>query len=394
MEKLKKLTSLIIMLAATLVAFNCDTLRAESSVDVNSISATSLVFNGPMVANFDNGGGLNLWGGTTGIFNSVGATASISYSSSVAYGGSGYSLAITYGVPLAGVYSGAYTNLSSIGIADISAYKYLSFYVRGASVEKTFKLELQDSNGVNASLYVSDYLDGGITTAWQQVRIPLDAFVNLDSLANVSKIVFVFEHDYYERNGMPFSGTVYLDNISFGTDALSVVRIEHFGDKWDMNALGGNLGDMYGGAVAYHSHDFSSLIYNGYSYGLLSIYNVTSGWCGMYMLFGNASGKAHNFSGYGKLTLWLKSMSAETTPLKIKMELVDAAGIHVARIPDHTTTPAVAISTTWRKYTINFSAFAGLQPASIKQMNVVYEDTQVGQNKMGAVYYDDIQFEK
>ena len=394
MEKLKKLTSLIIMLAATLVAFNCDTLRAESSVDVNSISATSLVFNGPMVANFDNGGGLNLWGGTTGIFNSVGATASISYSSSVAYGGSGYSLAITYGVPLAGVYSGAYTNLSSIGIADIRAYKYLSFYVRAAAPEKTFKLELQDSNGVNASLYVSDYLDGGITTTWQEVRIPLDAFVNLDSLANVSKIVFVFEHDYYERNAMPFSGTVYLDNISFGTDALSAVRIEHFADKWDMNALGGNLGDMFGGRNAYHSHDFSSTVYRDHAYALLSSYNATSGWCGMYMLFGNAYGKAHDFSYYKKFTLWMRSMSDVTTPANVKIELVDATGIHVAMIPGNTTTPTEPISTTWRKYTIYFTAFAGLSPASIKQMNIVYEDSKVGVNTVGAVYYDVIQFEE
>lgn len=359
---------------------------AETSVGIKTISATTSVVGSNVLDNFDNAALPNLWAGREGVFLS---TVTASYDAANAYGGSGYALKLSYSVKDNATYAGYYIELAAdSGYANISKYKYLSFYIKGIASEKSLKVELKNKNNISSSLYVTDYLDGGITNNWQEVKIPLDAFSNLENYTQISQLVFVFENTYLGINSFPLSGAVYIDSVSFGQSPLSYVRIDHFGDNWGQNALGGTMGDMAGGN-GFHLSMFSNISHN-YARSLSSFYDVNqSGWCGIYMLFGNDSGKSHDYSYYSKLSFWAKAGA----PVKVKIEIVDASGTHSAILPDDTTTPTAPISTIWQRYNINFSSFKGLDPASIKQMNIIYEDWRVG-NRIGSVYYDEFQFEK
>ena len=53
---------------------------------------------------------------------------------------------------------------------------------------------------------VSEFLEGGVTSEWQQVVVPLEAFGSLD-FTEMGSLVF----NFYEKG----EGVVYLDEIRF-----------------------------------------------------------------------------------------------------------------------------------------------------------------------------------
>jgi len=68
---------------------------------------------------------------------------------------------------------------------DLSGYKSVSFWVKGARGGEDFEIGMADKNWLNIgdSLKVgsvNDYLEVGITTDWQEVTIPLEDFGKLD----------------------------------------------------------------------------------------------------------------------------------------------------------------------------------------------------------------------
>src|SRR5207249_2290388 len=110
---------------------------------------------------------------------------SSTYSSVLPHGGSGMSLNVKFSLPKAGNYGGSVIPLGLPKVTrDISRYRTLEFYVRGSENNLSFKVELHNASADPARrssrVYLSDYLDGGITTDWQKVQIPLAAFANLD----------------------------------------------------------------------------------------------------------------------------------------------------------------------------------------------------------------------
>ena len=157
-------------------------IRAEGQVPFTS---------GALLDDFSKSTGVNLWNGTTATIAKSGSGATIVASfltdPALTFGANDRSLQLAYN---ANPTDSWVTYITSLGNANISDYKYLSFWVRGGAGNELFKVELHHSNydsgqteGYNnnykAEVYVTDYLDGGVTTGWQKVTIPLDAFANI-----------------------------------------------------------------------------------------------------------------------------------------------------------------------------------------------------------------------
>jgi len=306
-------------------------------------------------------------------------------------GRAGFSLELIYDVSNSESSSGYFSKLEG---KDLSKFKYLSFWVKGIKGGEFFKIELKnngtDTDRNKAAVYVTDYLDSGVTTQWQKVVIPLDAFANIDDWTSMNEFVVVFENYQSTVNGSLLNSIIYIDDILFGTYFTGCVRIDHYGDKLGINALGGNMGNMdsEGGSKTY---SIATSTYHNTPNSLLSEYDVTSGWAGVFKIFGGGgdgwTAIQHNFSAYDKLTLWVKAKSETENPKKVKIELGDRYCNYnrFNRIDN--------ITTDWQKFSLLLTDFPSLDKESIKHINFVYENSQVV-HRIGGVYIDDVQFEK
>lgn len=371
---------------------------------------------------------VNIWGTLTGTFSSspaipppANAICAASYTNvpAIAYGGAGYSLKLDYNVSAVNSYAGYY---SLLGSASLTGYNAVSFYVRGAAGGEFFKVSLKNVSGAQyldgsvhyyrneASLYITDYLDGGVTTTWKKVTIPFHNFTNLDGWNAMKEFVIVFENAQSAANSSLPQGTVYIDNIQFeNIPATTPVRIDHFGDRLGVSALGGNIGSG-GGNGGTASYDFAgeALNYSPYPYSIRVNYNVTTGSAYAYAFFIFGGGNSaiedpsksgwiaipHDFSAYNSMSLWIKGKSGTENPKTIKIELVDSVKT--------TAVVLTGITANWQSYTIPLPTFinlgtgAILDKRSIKQMTLVLEDWRIsgaGGNKAGAVLIDSVQFE-
>lgn len=348
--------------------------------------------------NANNGSDINNWNGPMGPMPDD--TIAHSYDDTVFHGASGKSLKLDYDVSTIDSWNGFWIKLAAQTgdplnpddtPVDISGYEYLSFWIRGA-VGGTEHLKIamaNDSSNADrksAFLYVTDYLDGGITNVWQEVKIPLDAFANLDGVTNVNEIAFVFENAYATTAGFATSGIVNIDDMKFFSTSLGYVKVDHFGDNYGWLALGGNMGSM---GVA--TNTFDSTEYHNFPYSLKSTYDVNppnQDWAGQFMLFGGGAdgNEAQNcdFSDYTNLTLWVKANSDTENPENIKLEIVYGTASTVNVVLS-------GITTSWQQYTINLTD-EGIDKTSIKQINIIYEMWRAADDA-GILFFDEIQFE-
>jgi len=362
-------------------------------VEVTGVKEEPIIL-GPVLDDFNDGGNLNNWGHGTGSFVSTGSASCVDSRDAGSPEEGAFCLKLDYNVSTPASYAGYF---SQLGGKDLSSYTSISFWVKGTVGGEFFKIELKnnsaDSNRNRAAVYITDYLDGGVTTSWQEVTIPFHNFVNLDSWNSMVELVFVFENYQSGVNGSPPQGTIYIDRISFGGTSVNEVRIDYFGDKLGTCALGGNIGDM---PTENFTHSFISGQYMSPPSALESSYNVTSDpWGGQFMIFGGGADGwtevPHNFSAYNYVTLSVKAKSASENPKVLKVEIVDATNkAFWVRLLD--------ITTSWQRYLIPLSILVGqgLDKSSIKKMTFVYEDwriQQAGGSKQGVLYIDDLRFD-
>ena len=130
----------------------------------------------------------------------------IAFDQANAFGGAGYALKLDYDVDSPNpAYNGFWMKLQG---TDLSAYKRLTFYIRGDSTRGfTPQIKLELKNGKE----VGRYLLKGITDQWQQVSIPLKEFVGLTQWNGMTEFVVVFD----DITSVKKVGTIYLDEITF-----------------------------------------------------------------------------------------------------------------------------------------------------------------------------------
>ena len=439
MNSRKWIAYIIVMLLAGTLAIRCAAAVTVVVKDGVSATATKPLTPGPLLDDFENAVPCNSWNTNTGTFASTpetGATfttgtCNASFAGNAAVGTKclelDYSIPRVAGTPAKESFSGYFSNLGSAPLTSGAAQSTaLTFWVKGAAGGEYFAIQLKNDSKTkytdplstyyrNASkVYITDFLDGGVTTTWQKVTIPLHNFLNLDSLTSMKELDIVFESYQSFVNNSPSQGTIYIDDIKFENIVISAVRIDYFGDKLGVNALGGNLFNVGPNKVEYPTnpsaaYSVSSSMYISAPYSMLSQYKVNPGWAGNCFIFGGGnapdadSGLAavsdptkmgyiavpHDFTGLTKLVLNAKAQSASQNPGTVKIELVDNGGTKFAYIVGIT-------DTKWNSFTLVLSGFNGssgrLDTTTIKQMNIIYEDSQAV-NKAGGIYVDDIHFE-
>ena len=423
----------LILTLAVIIAGGTDNIaayqRLSSAVSVAS-QGTIPIKSGPLVDDFDSGASINRWGGTTGTTASTGATLNASYLSDLAavYGAGGHSLQLTYNVSNTGSWAAYFT---SLGNASISSYNYLTFRVKGAVGGELFKAELHHANydytqavGYNnnyrAEVYVTDYLDGGVTTGWQKVVIPLDAFANITDRTAMKELVFTFENTQSVQNGAPTSGTVYIDNISFGKQFLGFVRVDHFGDAVSKNSLGGNCSIVSEGATPHGSYAYDNAQFVDYKKSLWfyfqDVWDRTDDH--RYVAYVSTVGggdngavpQPRNFSAYNNLTFFCKSTDATITTLKMELHCPTYTNNYYHFFSKKNTQDP--ITTSWKQYVIPLTNFtitgwngdaSVVSSGSIANLGEIvftrdgwvssYSDWDQGVYT-GAFYIDKVQFEK
>lgn len=364
-----------------------------------SIPASASVTRPLVIDNFNSGVEVNIWGGANGVVPDGSLTRT--YVTDIAR--SGYGLRLTYDMSLAGLgWNAFYMKLGfalpsgDVTPTDLTPYGQLVFWARGAAGGEQLKIQLTNNSSNagrrSAFVYVNDYLDGGLTTTFQEVRIPLEAFANLDSLTNVVELTFAFETAYASANGLPMTGTVYIDDVSVDPAHRSFLRVDHFGDAWGWSALGGNMGDMAGGsATATHSYSSIASQYHLTPKGLVSNYNVSAfgSWAGHFqVLGGDANGWTAvpmDVSRFRWFRLWARAANNASNPEKIKIEIQSNGKTAPLQIN--------FLSTTWSSFTFDLNAIAPalLDKTTVKQINIIYENSNAV-DKVGTVYFDEIEF--
>lgn len=412
------------------IAFAYTELSAPSSVPGQG----QVPFLGPqaLLDNFDTGTAVNAWNTTTGTFSKSAATvppaneicaASYTNDPAIAYGGAGYSLKLDYNVSAENTFAGYYSLLGSASLASPVTYTAVSFYVRGAAGGEFFKIQIKNNSSTSywdpdpnkpthyyrnaASVYITDYLDGGVTTEWRKVTIPFKNFANLDGWTSMRELDIIFENAQSGINGSPAQGVIYIDNITFETDAVDIVRVDHFGDKLGTCALGGNIGTAVGGGAleSLNKYSFSNISGeyppDSYPYGMKLDYNVGAAgmWAATYIIFGGGYTDntveypeqggwiaiPQDFSAYNKLTYRMRAPAGTT----VRLQIIDSSGTRATIIP--------GVSDNWVNYTTTLSSVPNLKKSSIKKIEFVLDYgwiDEYGGSKSGALFIDSVQFEK
>ncbi|MCK4797285.1 MAG: hypothetical protein KAT05_07870 [Spirochaetes bacterium] len=390
-----------------------DDSSSSSSIDGSSSSTSSETSSETtsMLDDFDDASDDNLWGGR--YFTSEGAGGEIDNTLDAANGrgGTGNALRLDVTVDAGGEWSCISGYFAASDAAkDISSYEQFIFWVKGSVAGLPLKIVLDNDSGGSrntAFLHINDYLDGGITTNYQEVKIPLDAFCNLDGLTNAIKFNFAFVNNYDGSGTFQTAGSVYIDDISFTSEAPTVLRIDYFGDEAEPNALGGEDqtgdGDDDGGVLTTSIRVYDVVNYHDNACGMDWNFtlNDSAAWAFAYMYsnFGGGTGDwpaevTSDFSSYSKITFWLKSDRAWAGSEKFEFKLKDEVGEKVLYIPENTL-EGTAISTTWTKYTIPLTTFTGLDTTVLKQYVIGASLVVVGdQTNDVHLYFDEIQFEK
>lgn len=155
---------------------------------------------------------LNLLGRKTGAYKKLPSVCTVSRTSEGHWGNAGRSLKLAYTKDVTG-WCGYYSLLNQVDGAyyDLTPFDAVSFIVKGEQGGETFEIGVADRNWliIGDSLKagtIENYLPGGITTEWQEVKIPLRDFGLLD-FSEMGSFVINFH-----KKGQ---STIYIDELKF-----------------------------------------------------------------------------------------------------------------------------------------------------------------------------------
>ncbi len=171
-----------------------------------------------VIDNFNNGVGETGVGTSHWTWSGGGASLDTAYDPINRVGGQGAGLRIAYEGISASGWGLAVIDLAGL---DASGYAALSFYIKGARGNERPNLWLvSDDHATEARgmVDIEDYLS--VTTAWQQVTIPLAVFAAQGvDVANLSYLQFGFEWELMQ-------GAVYVDEIVLGDAPWRLVPLQ------------------------------------------------------------------------------------------------------------------------------------------------------------------------
>jgi hypothetical protein len=183
-----------------------DTAGSWSGTTHYQIVVSSIGF---LLDDYDDGDGINGFGGARGSFQSSdGSYCGVSLESSpaVVYGGTGNSLALGYYIasPSPVGWAGMWTTLED---GSLLYYNSVSMWVKG-SLGENFQVGLGDGTN-ETKVELTDYLPGGASTTWQKVTIPFAAFTDIQNWGNMYNLSITFIQELSPQ------GIIYIDKVMF-----------------------------------------------------------------------------------------------------------------------------------------------------------------------------------
>ncbi len=197
-------------------------------------------------------------------------------------------------------FCGAYLMIAG----DLSAYKTLTFMVKGAQGGESFEIGLNDvvaNRREDAVLAGSVYrfLKGGVTTEWQEVRVSLSDFygVRLDQVMSVAWL--------FSEEG---SGAFWIDRVRLHTEGLvdrqaevrqqGYLLLDDF-DHSDLNLLGRRTNTYKRLPSVCAAKRVTEGAYGASGRSLqLTYHKESSGWCGYYSLLNVVDGPFYDLSPF------------------------------------------------------------------------------------------------
>jgi hypothetical protein len=275
---------------------------------------------------------------------------------------------------------------------DLSAFNYLSFWVKGAAGGEGFQVRL--NNGTFATiLQVSQCLPHGITTDWQKVVIPFSVMEQpADPVrhtpilvrSSISLIEFIIANNGTDDGGRLVgnsSGTVYIDNITFGTSAAPV-WVSKYDCTWvpdgtTTTAVRGSITGFPAGTAYYTGVTFTSSPFSmAYTLGGGASRNL------VHYLYRNAVGAQDgtinrtDFSGCTDIQFDIKGTTGSENPA---LRLMDVGWV------SNSVSLAPYITTNFHTVTLPFTMYSAPNLTQLAELD--FDDTSV---PSGTVYVDNV----
>ena len=209
---------------------------------------------------FSDGADGNLLGQGEAVSGLVGGSASMALVSTVTAGNQGFARQFSYIITPGGS-TAQYDSIFTP--QNLTPYRYVSFYVRGAvGLEKLFA-EMDDGTNYPQTR-IDNFFTNGMTKNFQKVVISTEAFYNPNMNWNSGTGAFHF----LATNAMTaVDGQIYIDDIRFGDKPPSPVWVDNFDDGSDPTITGKFAGYYIDNDGAASSSTVRGSYDNGVAYG-------------------------------------------------------------------------------------------------------------------------------
>jgi len=278
-------------------------------------------------------------------------------------------------------------------MGDLSKYSTITFMIKGKKGGETFEIGMNDviSNKREDAVLVGSiyrYLPGGITTEWQQVKIPLTDFYGSD-LSRVYSIVF-----QYNEIGR---GEFWIDDLKFHTEHLvnredniynkGYLLLDNF-DHSGLNLLG-RKSNTYKKLPSVCKHSRVKDVRHGEGGRSLKLYydKGSTGWCGYYSLLNQIDGEYYDLSKYKSVSFFIKGeKGGETFELGMgdRNWITIGDSLKAGRIEKYL---PKGITTGWQEVVIPLSDFGKLDLSQMGSFVINFNKKQ-----KGILYIDDLKF--
>ncbi len=280
-----------------------------------------------------------------------------------------------------------------IVVGDLSDFATMTFWIKGQEGGETFELGLNDtiSNKREDAVMAGSiyrYLPQGVTTEWQQVKIPLEDFFG----ANLNK-VFSLVFPFNEKG----TGTFWVDGLEFHRQALvrredeivlkGELLLDNF-DHSDLNLLGrkANAYKRLPSVCAFSRVTEPHVGPHGRSLRL-DYDKQTTGWCGYYTLLNQIDGAYFDLSAFKSVQFWVRgAKGGETFEIGMADKSWLTIGDSVKAGPIEKYLPK-RVTTKWQEVVIPLSDFGKLVWSEMGSFVINFPTPG-----KGTVFLDDLRF--
>ena len=287
----------------------------------------------------------------------------------------------------------AFVGAYIIVAGDLSSHATITFWIKGAKGGETFEIGMNDtiSNKREDAVLVGSihrYLPQGVTTEWQEVKIPIEDFFGPD-LTRVYSLVLNFNEEG--------TGEFWIDGLTFHTEAM-VDRESEMTSKGELlldDFNHSNLNLLGQKANAYKRLPSVCLFSrvteprrgpHGRSLRL-DWTKQTTGWCGYYTLLNQIDGDYFDLVPYKEVRFWVRGLKGGEgfeIGMADKSWLTIGDSVKAGSIEKYL---PKGVSTEWQEVVIPLSDFGKLDWSQMGSFVINFPNPGEG-----TIFVDDLRF--